>query len=288
MDSSPFFAYARKREQIRRMRLSGAEAPWTYDPVLSTYRFCNVFREHDKVTTWFRQNLRDEQRDEHFVLMSTIAFRWFNLIHTGESLLPLLKAYRWNNQDAKELIFRRAPSGPWITGAYMIKSPAGMNKVEGLCHCIGNFAPAWEEIAAAAVRAPGLATLEWMWNELRQFPYMGDFMAYEVVTDLRHTSLLEHAPDINTWANPGPGAARGLCRLNGWELTALNRNREKDRALMIAQMQKLLEHSRTESNWPAAWGKWEMREVEHTLCEFDKYERARLGEGRPKQHFKPS
>jgi hypothetical protein len=31
-------------------------------------------------------------------------------------------------------------------------------------------------------------------------------------------------------------------------------------------------------HWPA----WEMREVEHTLCEFDKYERARLGEGKPR------
>jgi hypothetical protein len=28
------------------------------------------------------------------------------------------------------------------------------------------------------------------------------------------------------------------------------------------------------------WPSWEMRDVEHTLCEFDKYERIRLGEGR--------
>jgi len=26
--------------------------------------------------------------------------------------------------------------------------------------------------------------------------------------------------------------------------------------------------------------------VEHTLCEFDKYERARLGEGKPKEIFR--
>ncbi len=31
---------------------------------------------------------------------------------------------------------------------------------------------------------------------------------------------------------------------------------------------------------------WEMREVEHTLCEFDKHERARLGQGRPRGVFK--
>ena len=32
---------------------------------------------------------------------------------------------------------------------------------------------------------------------------------------------------------------------------------------------------------------WDMRTVEHTLCEFDKYERVRTGEGRPRQVFRP-
>jgi len=44
---------------------------------------------------------------------------------------------------------------------------------------------------------------------------VGDFMAYEVVTDLRHTRYLNKAPDINTWAVAGPGAIRGLHRLHG-------------------------------------------------------------------------
>jgi hypothetical protein len=32
----------------------------------------------------------------------------------------------------------------------------------------------------------------------------------------------------------------------------------------------------------------EMRDIEHSLCEFDKYERVRLGEGRPRMKYKPS
>jgi len=28
-----------------------------------------------------------------------------------------------------------------------------------------------------------------------------------------------------------------------------------------------------------------MREIEHSLCEFDKYERTRLGEGRPRAKY---
>ena len=30
----------------------------------------------------------------------------------------------------------------------------------------------------------------------------------------------------------------------------------------------------------------EMRDIEHCLCEFDKYERTRLGEGRPRAKYK--
>ncbi len=33
----------------------------------------------------------------------------------------------------------------------------------------------------------------------------------------------------------------------------------------------------------AIWPPLELREIEHSLCEFDKYERVRLGEGKPKQ-----
>lgn len=285
MRSEEFFAYARERERIRRSRLAGQPAPWTEDPVLQKYRFCNINREHDRVTAWFRHHLRDPLKDDPFVLLATVAFRWFNLPVTGMALKPMLLERRWDAQEAAERIRANRPEGPWATGAYKIKSRIGHPKVEGLCWCIDNIAQDAEHLAARV--EPGDTTLEGMWERLCEYPYMGAFTAYEVVTDLRHTYLLQDAPDIDTWANPGPGAARGLCRLLGKPLDALNRNRDSDRATMIALMQELLDHSRTEANWPQDWFQWELREVEHTLCEFDKYERARLGEGRPKQQFHP-
>jgi hypothetical protein len=54
---------------------------------------------------------------------------------------------------------------------------------------------------------------------------------------------------------------------------------------MMSIMQEILSFSKSDEYWPQNWPHWEMREVEHTLCEFDKYERARLGEGRPKQLY---
>src|SRR5262249_26560113 len=53
---------------------------------------------------------------------------------------------------------------------------------------------------------------------LMQFPEWGGFLAYEAVTDWRHTRYLCNAPDIRTWANAGPGASVGICRLMGVDL----------------------------------------------------------------------
>ena len=90
-----------------------------------------------------------------------------------------------------------------------------MNKVTGVAECISHM---WKDKEYLIEYMKNISSLEDTWNKLRDYPYMGPFMAYEVVTDLRHTHLLENATDIMTWANPGPGAMRGLNRLTGREL----------------------------------------------------------------------
>lgn len=289
--ATAFFEYARKRFAIHLARdVEGRPGPWTDDPILQSYRFCNVHREDDKVTRWFRENIRGPLAQDNAVLLATVAFRWFNRIESGEVMIHRYPADltngKFNGPALKRGLLEKYPKGPWTTGAYMIKTPAGMNKIDGLVWCIENVAKDSEHLAAR-MRGEEV-TLEGAWEVLREYPYLGDFMAYEVVTDLRHTSLLENAPDVLTWANPGPGAARGLARVLGLPLDAFNRHSAKDRATLIAGMRDLLELSKCQEYWPQEWPKWELREVEHTLCEYDKWQRARLGEGRPKQIFRPN
>ena len=120
------------------------------------------------------------------------------------------------------------------------------------------------------------SSLENSWKSFLPYAGFSDFMSYEVVTDLRHTKWLEKAPDIMTWANPGPGAMRGLNRIFGREL-----NDKQKKPLFIQEMRDLLALL---NNEPLPL---EMRDIEHCLCEFDKYERARLGQGRPRAKYKP-
>ena len=121
--------------------------------------------------------------------------------------------------------------------------------------------------------------LENVWQWFRSQRGIGDFLAYEIVSDLRHTKYLRDAPDIMTWANAGPGALRGLTRLWGYQpKTRQISGYSFPKKNALEAMQTLLEKSQ-EARWELHTPPWEMREVEHWLCEFDKYERIRLGQG---------
>jgi hypothetical protein len=108
---------------------------------------------------------------------------------------------------------------------------------------------------------------------------MGNFTSSEVVTDLRWTPVLRDAYDINTWACPGPGCARGLGWVVNGDPQTYHYTLKRDQEAMLSTMQELPARSRDNENyWPAHYQPWEMREVEHWLCEFDKYNRGLAGE----------
>lgn len=298
-----FFAYARERYNILlRRRLSPAggwnqavpdSGKWTNDPILQQFRFCNVFREDDTTTKWIRERLTQEAYGASLVGAMVIA-RWFNRVTTLEKMLPpegsdtpyfehnLL--YDWMDAESwtTRMRSRLEDVHPLVTGAYMIKTPGGMNKLDGLLQCLNTVLRDAVQLNTEFSKPD--CTLQWATQRLSQFPFLGPFMSYEVITDLRH-SILNYAPDIMTWANPGPGAARGAGRVAVDDSTRYVRSSKSGAEDIQRVMTQLLSASEDSGQWPTDWPKWEMRDIEHTLCEFDKYERVRLGEGTPKQRY---
>lgn len=309
MDGSPLFDYMRTRHEIYLKRQACLpRSHWTDDPIFQQFRFCNVFRELDTTTIWLRQNVREKVPVDQ-VLLATVLFRWFNRIGTGEAIFlqPSLGLggerpgetawdYFARTGDASSIrasIIQYCGKGPYVTGSYIIKTPDGFNKLDGVLWCVEQFYTlvkpfyakdinhGWQRATDELTATVGLFKLETVWEWLRQFPYLGDFMAYEIVTDLRHTPLLDKAPDIMTWANPGPGAMRGLNRLLGRDL-----NFKQPKGKFIEEMRTLLFLSEDRQFWPGDWPSLEMRDIEHSLCELDKYLRVKTGEGTPRQRFK--
>lgn len=298
-----FFAFARKRHAIYLARKAGKpRSEWTDDPILQNYRFTNVFRELDRTTIWFRENVREPMRSDPEVLLATVVFRWFNRIETGEIIFKDRSSYLHrtpyeqlkHEQTAGALmqaLIAVRPDGPHVTGSYIIKTPEGFSKLAGVCRCIewfmykivpppsifhGDY-----RVAGVKMMQSRLSSLETVWEWLRQHAFLGDFTAYEIVTDLRHTDMLCDAPDIMTWCNPGPGAVRGLNAIHERDV-----GRTPNKKQTIAEIRDLLVLSVMPSLWPLEYPDMEMRDIEHTLCEFYKYEKARTGTGRPRQVFR--
>ena len=281
-----YFYWLHERETIRiRKEERRDHPPWTQDPILQEFKFCQVFREDDRTTRWFRTHMRDPLQDKPEVLMATIIFRWFNLIETGRTLLEHNLHLEWDRKKAIEEITKQPK---WITGSYIIKTPNRMDKVTGVAECITHM---WKDRhylieILEKERHDHKSSLESAWNWFRDYPYMGPFMSYEVVTDLRHTYLLEDATDIDKWANAGPGAMRGLNRLTGRPLKFTStRHPWQDEMFDLL----CLADARLDRNYVFPYHiplKFEMREIEGGLCEFDKYSRILKGEGRTRSIYK--
>lgn len=307
-----FFAFARKRHQIYLDRQAGKPEPWTDDPILARYRFTNVFRELDRVTVWFRENVRYRLRHSPDVLLATVVFRFFNRITSGEAIFS--QGFLDDGRSAfekfaetgdtsviKEAVLAYCGKGPYVTGSYIIKTPEGYDKLDGVLRILHEFYRRtdamdddWRMYGASLLGDPTSQSIQGMTEWLEEHYYIGWFTAYEVATDLRHTDLLNRSNDILTWANPGPGATRGLNLIHGRDI-----GRTPAKEKLLEEMRDLLRLSRDAMHWPQGgkitaemarneidWPKWEMREVEHTLCEFYKYEKTRRGEGRPRGTFR--
>jgi len=280
-----YFYWLHERETIRiRKEERGDPPPWTDDPILQEFKFCQVFREDDRTTRWFRTHIRDPLQDKPEVMMATIIFRWFNLIETGRTLLEHNLHLEWDRKKAIEEISKQPK---WVTGSYIIKTPNRMNKVTGVAECITHM---WKDRQylidiLEKERQDHKSSLKSAWNWFKDYPYMGPFMSYEIVTDLRHTYLLEDATDIDRWANAGPGAMRGLNRLTGRPLkftSTLHPWQDEMFDLFCIAKEERLDGDYVFPDW----FRFEMREIEGGLCEFDKYSRILKDEGRTRSIYK--
>lgn len=281
-----YFRTARERYYIYLRRAANEPPPWTKDPIFQKYKFCNVYREHDKVTIWLRENWREPYADHPNLPFAMALARLINWPPTLEEIgFPK----RWNPKKALDVLYQRKLKGNKVyTGAYLLGScPKGQERAIYLINSVlsslyyGLRSAHWVAIVNNdwPLKGSQAPSLEGVWEWFRSQRGIGNFLAYEIVSDLRHTKYLCEAPDIMTWANAGPGALRGLTRLWGYQpKTRQIPGYAFPKKNALAAMQMILEESKKakyELHMPA----WEMREVEHWLCELDKYLRIKNGQG---------
>lgn len=268
-----YFVTERETVRLNKEALRLPRVQWTQDEILQTYRFCCVRREHDRVTRWIADNWRTPHADDPDLWFAMVAARFINwpptLVHLGYPV-------PWEPERFRAVMSGR--SGKSYTGAYMIRSDkewAGRPKHDYLA--TAQFSPLWEKRETLRPRPDD--TLNSYHMTLGQFYGMGSFMAGQVVADMRYVEPLRSARDWMTFATSGPGSRRGLNRLL---------ERGVDDPWTEDEWRGSLARLQTRLNDALRWDEpLHGQDAQNCLCEFDKWERVRLGEGRPRARYTP-
>lgn len=285
---SDFWAWMQKRHCIWLKRQAGEKKPWTDDPILLDYKFTNVFRELDTGTIWLHRMIdawsnsfgyeKSELSDDTgkpLVAWTCVWYRCFNwwehAAHFAEQKgipdMPMLRSYIKEKAESGKRVF---------TNAHMQLGIAGEDKYKTYLRTCYQVWVRRNELAMICKHG----SMEMAFNWLLEFEGIGPFIAYEIVCDLRFTPLLDNASDRYSWANVGGGARRGLQRL-GMDPTLQSMVRLWGIAPIRLPSELKQHHPRLASAIPP----FELREIEHSLCEFDKYERIRLEQGAPRMKY---
>ena len=276
-----FFRFMIEREKLRLRKDSGAAWPWSDDPILNAYKFTNIKREFDRTTRWMRDNWTspNEQRPFGEIIFNCGLFRYFGTTEFAEAIGW---QRRWSPDRIVDAAQERQRRGErTFTGAYIIPTLGHRGaKSEVVCHSI--LTPLWE--ARDAIAAAARQTRSWrlVAREMRELPGFGGtgFMTKEVLQDAMHTPVLRDVVDRNDWCPAGPGARRALNRIHGRPL-----HMNVAEAKLIGEMRALF--ARARDYMPPFMPELELHDIQFQLCEFDKYERVRLGEERPKARYWP-
>lgn len=303
-----FTAFVVERQSIwYRRHVVHAPKPWTQDAILQSYRFCNVFRELDTVTQWTEHHIRTPYKNHPHLWLMLCAARQINWPDTLLELMGTKGAFfnspEWRAAVMRGVMLDRKNRGDKVyTGAYMIsgqRSNPDRTKADKP-HITANLTllPLWKErrTIGAALRQQ-CDTLQAAYDLFSVYNGFGSFMTAQVVADLKHTHYLQHAKDWWTWCALGPGSTRGLNRLyarrrdsatpHKGRFKPLNLRWSAEEAMtMIAPIQlaaiDALRKASVKLDGFLPYRPLCAQDTQNCLCEFDKYERARLNEGKPR------
>lgn len=290
---SEFFTFMRKREQIRLNRLAGLPRDqWTDDKILKEFKFTNVKREHDRTTYELMEKFYagHEDASPSVRLLNCTMARFFGHV---ETVVELGWQSSWNREELLTKIEARLTRGEKIfTGAYIIPNCGRSDPKHIVVLDVLNDVASWAFGAHVEINwfSDSLTFRHLVEALCTHVNGMGSFMAKEVILDFILSSGWV-PPDWTTWTPIGPGARRGAARVLSLD-GHLDRPLSEPRALEVAKdlydaYRQMPLVGEPHPHWPLDWVRLDLCDIQFQLCEWDKYLRASLGEGRPKTRFVP-
>jgi hypothetical protein len=268
-----FWRFACERQQIFFARIEGTPPPWTNDSILREYKFTNAYRASDRVSQYLIKNViyeGDQAPEELF--FRTILFKLFNKIETWE-----LFKREFGNITASEFSASRyasvlnremAKGGRVYSSAYIM--PTG-GRASNFARKHDMHLSLLKEMMddELPARIADVKSMDRAFELLRRYKTIGDFLAYQFVTDLNY-SILTNFAEMD-FVIPGPGARDGIRKC----FSDLGGLTEAEIIKITAERQEM-EFRRLGVEFRSLYGRpLQLIDCQNLFCEVDKYARVK-------------
>lgn len=300
-----YWKWIEERTQIYKKRVvENLDGPWTDDEILRKFKFTNAFRELDRLTLFYRRNImsnltEDTNKNKQEIMMNTMIYRLFVKQETWEEIGGYFHFDNWESEwgYAKAKLRDRKKRGVAnFTDAYYVNGLRAANNDPVTCHDKTENAICLIELWKSQIEeitnkvCYELTNMKDCLKYLQTLCCVGPFTAYEYCCDLGmySTTSVSMVPwDNDSYTNVGPGAKRGI----SWIFQGDTGNKGGLSDLqVIFWLRKNYEYFVDKYSLNIFIPddcKVNIRTIEHALCEYQKYMKAKTGEGRPKVVFKP-
>ena len=208
-----YWYFAAERQNIFYKKLEGKQAPWTEDKILQEYKFCNSYRASDRVSQYLIKNViyNGKRYSNEDMIFRIILFKIFNKESTWEILLDKLGDItldKFSFKDYCNILEEAKENGNKIyTDAYM----SCANKAFGYDKKHENHLALIEKMFIKDKMQNKILeakNMEEAFNIIKNYDLIGNFMAYQLVTDINYSEATDFTEREFTIA--GPGSERGI------------------------------------------------------------------------------
>lgn len=283
-----YWKFACKRQDVFMRRVSNEPPPWTDDEILLAHRFTNVYRASDRVSQYLiRRVIYNGDQSAEEIFFRVLLFKLFNRIEPWELLTDAFGLPEWRTFSParyEAVLDAAMVRGEKIySAAYIMPSPKfGAPRKHGnhlrlIDYMMRDGAP--QKIARAS-------SLESVFRTLRDYPSLGDFLAFQLAIDLNYSEMIDFSE--MDFVVAGPGARDGIKKCFR-DCDGLS---EAD---VIRAVTDMADHEfhRLDLRFQSLWGRQlHLIDCQNLFCEVDKYarvahpnEQGASGRTRIKQRF---
>ncbi len=285
-----YWRFAFKRQELFFSRVTGGKSTIA-DPILASYRFTNPYRAADRVSQYLIRHViyGGSQRPEQ-LFFRIMLFKLFNKIETWSLLEEQLGDLEWSAKilpKISRVLSQALSSGKRIYSAAYIMPSGGSayaRKHDAHLFLLGKMMDEtlYSKIADAS-------SMEEAFGLLRAQPMLGDFLAYQFITDLNYSTLCDF--DEKEFVIAGPGAKDGLRKCFPDLPSVLT-----SAAIRAVCAQQEVEFKKRGLHFQTLWGRpLQLIDCQNVFCETDKYARVAhphivgtSGRSRIKQQYRPA